>query len=1173
MCISITSPDVAGLEHRLTINIRSDLHELEETIGALYVTDSRLDRESLIRVKGSRTNGTCEWIRDNAVFRSWLGRIGQELRRVRTHHEEDSRDDQDRNSEHSDERSDDDIDSTHENTNEIFEDAVSELPEPSTDAQTPPEDGVSKLPEPSAEIQETPKEAVSPMLETSTDNQESPVKDTSPEKENSTADHDGTDPDQQESSPNLDEGPASDFMWISGGPGKGKTMLSIFLTQELDAVKQQSDGEADAIYFFCSSSYRSRNSATAVLKSLISQMIWDHPSLVRHLVFSTFKPLARRGTAEMHVINRGALEKSQVNLESLDSLWQIFRNIILDPEMPRVYCLIDGLDECDSESSVFLARKFVEFSNTDHGQLKLAIVSRPENPLLTKFPTIELTERLVADDLEKFISSKVDELSHVDGFNERFRDNVREELLKRSEGTFLWVGFVINNILVKKNCTEILDALEGMPPGLDPIYSRMLTSIDEHHHDRVSRILLWVTMVERSLTLDELAAVIGVQSRPNIPKGQAMRDYVALCGLFLEVRGQEVALVHKSAKDYLLQPKPHEDPILEKFRIKPQDAHYKLARFCFDHVQNSHLQHPSPRVGYDAPSKGSSILHYAILYWAYHAKESGENADKLFHSASPFFKAKYILRKNWAGAYAHETGAKSFKLDSLLHLSAYFGIVPWIHRLLRKGEKSNPKQLSEKDQESRFPLHVATLQGHAEAVEVMLERGAVVDARTPLKETSLMLAASNGHVDTIWKLLHYHVNANASNVSYFTPLMRAAFQGKLESVEALIGEGANLEAKDYWGQTALIQTSGWGKGDPEGVAAALLKAGAKPDSKDNTGDTALIECAALRYREEDLSIRLVKLLLEHGANPNIANIGNVTVLIYAARRGLDDIVQLLLEHKANPDTQELAKETALFVAAEEGRKRSVELLLEHNASKELADGMDQTPLLVAARHNYKDIVKLLLDHDDWIEHQDKFGCTALMIAAFKGQQEVVQVLIDYGAVVEARNGVGETALIGAIHRRHTEISEMLLKAGADANTRTANGNTALIKAARHAADKIVELLLDHGADINAQNTQIDKPALTTAIHQAAWCGKMETVELLSKRGADKNNVGKAYFKSLYEKSKKPFSTDDYETYLSRRMWKTEFGAGLELVGKIPFRQIPVKSIGHEFFKGSYAATD
>ena len=34
----------------------SDLHELEEAIGALYVTDARLDRESLIRMKGSRTN-------------------------------------------------------------------------------------------------------------------------------------------------------------------------------------------------------------------------------------------------------------------------------------------------------------------------------------------------------------------------------------------------------------------------------------------------------------------------------------------------------------------------------------------------------------------------------------------------------------------------------------------------------------------------------------------------------------------------------------------------------------------------------------------------------------------------------------------------------------------------------------------------------------------------------------------------------------------------------------------------------------------------------------------------------------------------------------------------------------------------------------------------------------
>ena len=194
------------------------------------------------------------------------------------------------------------------------------------------------------------------------------------------------------------------------------------------------------------------------------------------------------------------------------------------------------------------------------------------------------------------------------------------------------------------------------------------------------------------------------------------------------------------------------------------------------------------------------------------------------------------------------------------------------------------------------------------------------------------------------------------------------------------------------------------------------------------------------------------------------------------------------------------------------------------------------------------------------------GCTALMLAAFRGNKDVVQLLIDHGAVIEARNGIGETALIGAIHNEEEEVVKMLIEAGADANTRTDNGNTALIKAARRGLGKLVEVLLDHGADINAQNTQMDHPSRTTAIHQAAWCGKLEIAELLSERGADTDGVGKARLRGLYEKSKMHFVTGQYyEVKLLTRLWKTTIGTGVETIEKIPFSELPFKSRVHHMF--------
>lgn len=71
-----------------------------------------------------------------------------------------------------------------------------------------------------------------------------------------------------ESDPNL--------LWICGGPGKGKTMLSIYPTQKLAAKFGD-----DVIYHFCSSEDEKRNRSTAVLRTLIWQMVTKQPALAR----------------------------------------------------------------------------------------------------------------------------------------------------------------------------------------------------------------------------------------------------------------------------------------------------------------------------------------------------------------------------------------------------------------------------------------------------------------------------------------------------------------------------------------------------------------------------------------------------------------------------------------------------------------------------------------------------------------------------------------------------------------------------------------------------------------------------------------------------------------------------------------------------------------------------
>ncbi|KAI6945511.1 hypothetical protein KC341_g79 [Hortaea werneckii] len=60
----------------------------------------------------------------------------------------------------------------------------------------------------------------------------------------------------------------TNLLWINGGPGKGKTILSIFLTQELENLEDE-ENEVDTIFYFCRNNDQERNNAAAVLRGLI----------------------------------------------------------------------------------------------------------------------------------------------------------------------------------------------------------------------------------------------------------------------------------------------------------------------------------------------------------------------------------------------------------------------------------------------------------------------------------------------------------------------------------------------------------------------------------------------------------------------------------------------------------------------------------------------------------------------------------------------------------------------------------------------------------------------------------------------------------------------------------------------------------------------------------------
>ena len=149
--------------------------------------------------------------------------------------------------------------------------------------------------------------------------------------------------------------------------------------------------------------------------------------------------------------------------------------------------------------------------------------------------------------------------------------------------------------------------------------------------------------------------------------------------------------------------------------------------------------------------------------------------------------------------------------------------------------------------------------------------------------------------------------------------VNAAADGERKTVEQYLRAGMDVNARDGYGQTALFAAS---VGRRYALALILLERGADPNLARDTGRTPLM--AAVKrgfdtnsYEREPESQKLVNALLERGADVNARDEDGVTPLEEAARIGDAETIRTLVARGANPATKNNDGETPLDVAARE----------------------------------------------------------------------------------------------------------------------------------------------------------------------------------------------------------------------------------------------------------------
>jgi ankyrin repeat protein len=186
--------------------------------------------------------------------------------------------------------------------------------------------------------------------------------------------------------------------------------------------------------------------------------------------------------------------------------------------------------------------------------------------------------------------------------------------------------------------------------------------------------------------------------------------------------------------------------------------------------------------------------------------------------------------------------------------------------------------------------------GAATAVAAALDAGADLEARDARRRTALLLAVTEDNVDAARLLVQRGADVNALDDQHDTPFLVTGVTGSVAMLAALIPGGPNTRIVNRYGGVAVIPASE--RGHVDYVRAVLDTTDIDVNHVNDLGWTALLEAVILGdggYAHQEI----VQILLDHGADPTIADSDGVSAIEHARSRDFAEIAVLLKGHASH----------------------------------------------------------------------------------------------------------------------------------------------------------------------------------------------------------------------------------------------------------------------------------
>ncbi|KIX01363.1 uncharacterized protein Z518_09088 [Rhinocladiella mackenziei CBS 650.93] len=620
----------------------------------------------------------------------------------------------------------------------------------------------------------------------------------------------------------------SGVLWLSTGPGCGKSVLSRTLIDERLLSSRMMT--ANVCYFFFKDGLERRQRGEDALSAILHQIY--SRNLASNLISHAYQPFKTNG-------------------QSLRSmfypLWELLMTTSRHQAAGEIICLLDALDECQPDAREQLLDQLAEFYSNANvvgpagPRIKFLITSRPNDDIDSKFRRLDATVNFI-----EFaeVVPRLDKASHslIAGY-----------LKPMEHRTYLWLYLVLQEIQRKfpshATVRKIETLIGQLPTSVTKAYE---TILNQSSDQQVARTILKIIIAaKRDLTVEEMTVAIAI-TRTKEPRSYQELDLEPekvresslrnICGFFISINKSKVSLIHQTAREFLLRSTGDKDKdgaaLGSSMRwyhsLDIVDAEHTVAQVCITLLLFHFFKGNAPWAdfygtrfdwerGYGRLISKYPFLQYASTRWAEHYQMSQHlSKDEEIGLVLSICDVQRTYCQTWFPIYWYSEMWHERPPATCLVIASTFGLVRVVEQVLESLSSGHSNQLTACRESNLYTginepveyfgnaLQAASSRGHPEVVKMLLDRGADVNAEGGGFDNALQVASVEGHSEVVEMLLDRGADMNAQGGHYGNALQAASFDGHSEVVQMLLDRGADVNIQGGKYGTALLAASRYG---------------------------------------------------------------------------------------------------------------------------------------------------------------------------------------------------------------------------------------------------------------------------------------------------------------------------------------------------------------------------